>query len=403
MSTSSIPEPDSSFALVTPAPATVKVPGLMEIVVNRDLLIAEVVAAHAIASTKTTIPILSNLLLEAKNGGLYITASNLDQTLQTTVGATVKTEGCATVPSRKFLDYIRLLPSGIEINIKLLENSWIRIKAGRSTTKMSGMPRDNFPKTPFPTNLQPTAISIGVLRTLIGSTAFCVSREESRYTLNGSLLLLEPDSVSMVATDGHRLAVAKQTHDNRATVSATRKLLVPGQALRDIPALLGAGGVETVDLFDDDSTIYFSFGGRRLYSTKKLTGAFPNYEAVIPTQNKNTLVVVLPTAEFQRSLLRVMQFADERSGKVKLQLAQNALKLSCQSTESGESEETLDTPYALEKVDINLNALYLVDFCKSVGSVTEVRMSVKDGQSAAVFEPVGNPGMSFLMVVMPMR
>lgn len=400
MSTSSIPEPGSDFALVTPPPAPVKEPGLMEIVVNRDALLAEVVAAHAIASAKTTIPILSNLLLEAKNGGLFVTATNLAQSLQTTVGATVKAEGAATVPSRKFLDYIRLLPNGIDLNIKLLENSWIRLKAGRSTTKMVATPRDNFPQLPFPTNLQPTAIPVGALRTLIGSTAFCVSREESRYTLNGALLLLEPDGVSMVATDGHRLAVAKQTHDNHATVSAARKLMIPGKALSDLPGLLGAAGVDTVDLFEDDSTIFFRLG-RRLYSTRKLSGSFPNYAAVIPTQNNNTLV--LTTTELQCSLLRVMQFAEAATGKVKLQLAPNALKISSQSTDSGESEETLDTPYAMDQVVINLNASYLVEFCKSVGSVTEVRMSVKDGQSAAVFEPVGTPGMSFLMVVMPMR
>jgi len=400
MSTTNIAEPESGFALVTPPPAPVKEPGLMEIVVNRDALIAEVVAASAVVATKTTIPILSNLLLEAKNGGLFITGTNLEQSLQTTVGATVKVEGSATVPARKFLDYIRLLPSGIDLNIKLMENSWIRLKAGRSTTKMVATPRGNFPQLPIPTNLQPTPISAGALRTLIGLTVFCVSREESRYTLNGSLLLLEPDGVSMVATDGHRLGVAKQIHDNHATVPAARKLLIPGKALSDLPALLGAGGIDTVDLFDDDTTIFFRLG-RRLYSTRKLSGAFPNYAAVIPTQNKNTLV--LPTAEFQRSLLRVMQFADERSGKVKLQLVPNALKISSQSTDSGESEETLDTPYAMEQVVINLNASYLVDFCKSVGSVAEVRMSVKDGQSASVFEPVGTPGISFLMVVMPMR
>ncbi len=131
MSITSTPESESGFALATPPPAPVKEPGLMEIVVNREALIAEVAAANAISSAKTTIPMLSNLLLEAKNGGLYISATNLDQSLQTTVGATVKAEGSATVPARKFLDYIRLLPSGVDINIKLLENAWIRLKARR--------------------------------------------------------------------------------------------------------------------------------------------------------------------------------------------------------------------------------------------------------------------------------
>ncbi len=157
----------------------------------------------------------------------------------------------------------------------------------------------------------------------------------------------------------------------------------------------------TVDLFEDETTIFFRLG-RRLYSTRKLSGAFPNYAAVIPTQNKNTLV--LPNAEFHRSLVRVMQFSEASTGKVRLQMLPNGLKISSQSTDSGESEETLDAPYAMDQVGVNLNASYLVEFCKAVGSVSEVRMSLKDGQSAALFEPIiETPGMSFLMVVKPMR
>lgn len=400
MSASVIPVSEA-FSLSAEPPAPAKAVGMMEIVVNRDALIAEVMSANAITAGKTTIPILSNLLLEAKNGGLFITATNLTQSLQTTVGANVKCEGVATVPARKFLDYIRLLPAGIDVNIKLMENSWIRLKAGRSSTKMVGMPRDNYPTVPFPTGLQAVPIPVASLRALISNTIFCVSREESRYTLNGALLLLEPLAVSMVATDGHRLAVAKQIHDNSTTVPTARKLLIPGKALSDLPSLLGAPGVDTVDLFEDEATIFFRLG-RRLYSTRKLVGAFPNYAAVIPVDNKNT--AILTTGDFQSSLLRVMQFADASTGKVKLHLAENALKISSQSTESGESEETIDTPYANEPVVINLNAAYLIDFCKSVGNATELRMKLKDGQSAALFEPVGSAdGLQTLLVIMPMR
>jgi DNA polymerase-3 subunit beta len=399
MSTATLPVSEA-FSLVGAPPAPVKAPGLMEIVVNRDALIAEVLSANAIAAGKTTIPILSNLLFEAKNGGLYITATNLDQSLQTTVAATVKIEGACTVPARKFLDYIRLLPANIDVSIKLMENSWIRLKAGRSSTKMVGMSRENYPQVPFPTDLKAVLIPVATMRALIGNTISCVSREESRYTLNGALLVIEPRAVSMVATDGHRLAVAKQVQEN-ATVPLARKLLIPGKALSDLPGLLGVQGVDTVELFEDDSTIFFKLG-RRLFSTRKLTGQFPNWEAVIPTDNKN--VVILGNADFQSSLLRVMQFADQRTGMVKMQFAANALKISSQSTDSGESEETIDTPYVAEPVVINLNAIYLVDFCKSVGGSGEVRMSVKSGQSAALLEPVGSTeGFTTLVVIMPMR
>lgn len=135
-----VSQPAPILPVLPPMAPVVKAESLMELVINRDLLIAEVLAAHGIASAKTTIPILSNLLLEAKNGGLYITATNLDQTMQTTVAAKVKIEGSATIPARKFLDYIRLLPAGIDISIKLMENSWLRIKAGRSVRRCAECP-----------------------------------------------------------------------------------------------------------------------------------------------------------------------------------------------------------------------------------------------------------------------
>ena len=372
----------------------------MELVVNRDLLIAEVLAAHGIASAKSTIPILSNLLLEAKNGGLFITATNLDQTLQTTVAAKVKTDGAATVPARKFLDYIRLLPSGIDVSIKLMDNAWLRLKAGRSTTKMCGMSRANYPQVPFPTNLQPVVIPVAALRTLIGRTIFCVSREESRYTLNGALLLLEPEKISMVATDGHRLAVATKINPSGGTIPVARKLLIPGKALSDLPGLMAYPGVTNVELFEDDSNIFFRVG-HRLYSTRKLSGTFPNYAAVIPAQNTNSLL--LSATEFQSSLLRVLQFSDAGSGKVKLLLDANTLKISSSSTDSGESEETIDAAYTSEGVGLNLNGSFLVDICKAVGNDCQVRMSVKDQATAALFEPAVAADEVFQIVVMPMR
>jgi DNA polymerase III subunit beta len=123
--------------------------------------------------------------------------------------AEVKKPGTCTVPARKFLDYIKLLPAG-DISIKLLENSWVQIRAGRSTTKMVGMARDNYPQVPSPSNLTSVVISVSVLRSLIAHTIVAVSSEEQRYILNAALLLLEPKKISMVATDGHRLAVAEK-------------------------------------------------------------------------------------------------------------------------------------------------------------------------------------------------
>src|SRR4051794_15166996 len=177
----------------------------MEINVSRGELLRELTASQGVVERKTTIPILSNFLFEAADGALTITATDLDLSLRTSCNAKVKKEGSCTIPARKLYDYVKLLAEA-DITIKLLENHWVSIRCGRSNTKMVGMARSNFPSLPaFPT-AGVVSIPAQILRGLIARTGFAISNEESRYTLNGALMLLKPESITMVATDGHRLA-----------------------------------------------------------------------------------------------------------------------------------------------------------------------------------------------------
>jgi len=372
---------------------------LMEVVVNRDALLAEVAAAQSITSSKTTIPILSNLLIEAHDGFLKIAASNIEQTLSTKATATVKKPGVATVPARKLYDYIKLLPPG-DISIKLLENDWVRIQAGRSNTKMVGMARDNYPAIPTIGSLPKVTLPVTVLRALIAHTISAVSTEESRYTLTAALLLLEPTKVSMVSTDGTRLALAEKD-ETLVGVSAARKLLIPYQALHDLASLLASTKSETVEIAESDTTLYMVIGDRE-YTSRKKSGSFPNYAAVMPQSNTNK--VILRAVDVERSVRRVAQFTDQKSSGVKLALGANALKISASTTESGESEDTIDAPYASEQILIKLNSDFILDFCKVVGSLGEIKLSFKDGRSAALLEPeAANRDIRFKLVLMPMR
>jgi len=372
---------------------------LMEVVVNRDALLAEVSAAQSICSQKTTIPILANLLIEAHDGALKIAASNIEQTLSTKAPATVKKPGVATVPARKLYDYIKLLPAG-DISIKLLENDWVRIQAGRSNTKMVGMARDNYPAIPTIGSLPKVTLPTTVLRSLIAHTISAVSTEESRYTLTAALLLLEPNKVSMVSTDGTRLALAEKD-ETLAGVTDARKLLIPQQALHDLASLLASTKSETVEIAESDTTIFMVIGDRE-YTTRKRSGAFPNYEAVIPRANNNA--VILRTVDVERSVRRVAQFTDQKSSGVKFSLGANALKISASNTDSGESEDTIDAPYASDQIIIKLNADFILDFCKVVGTIGEVKFAFKDGRSAAVLQPeAANRETRFMLVLMPMR
>src|SRR5437879_1991661 len=171
---------------------------VLEIVLSQAELLKELTATQGVVERKTTIPILSNFLFEAAGDRLSITATDLDLSLRTSCAATVKKEGSCTIPARKLYDYVKLLPEG-PITIKQMENHWVQIRSGRSNTKMVGMARANFPALPsFPDNLA-MQLPAQVLRTLIGKTIFAISSEESRYTLNGALMVLKADSIRMAA------------------------------------------------------------------------------------------------------------------------------------------------------------------------------------------------------------
>src|SRR6185503_5118709 len=180
-----------------PSAVATEVGTTMEITISKADLLRELTATQGVVERKTTIPILSNFLFEAANDKLSITATDLDLSLRTSCPAKVKKEGSCTVPARKLYDYVKLLGDG-DISIKLLENHWVQIRSGRSNTKMVGMARANFHA--LPAFAEETAIQLPaqVLRHLIAKTIFAISNEESRYTLNGALLVLKPESITMV-------------------------------------------------------------------------------------------------------------------------------------------------------------------------------------------------------------
>ena len=373
----------------------------MEITVTKADLLKELTATQGVVERKTTIPILSNFLFEAAGDRLAITATDLDLSLRTSCPAKVKKEGACTIPARKLYDYVRLLPEG-EISIKLLENHWVQIRSGRSNTKMVGMARANFPALPnFPTS-GAVKLPAGVLRTMISRTIFAISNEESRYTLNGALMVVKPESIIMVATDGHRLAHIEKNGSDYG-VSGEMKTLVPKKAMHELNSLLNTSEVEEVEFAKDDSTLFFRIGSR-LLTSRQLTGQFPNYEAVLPRDN--TKFVVVRVDDIAGAIQRVAQFADERSGAIRLKLEKDEIRISSSSTETGESEDSIETTYKADPLVIGFNSQYLLDFLKA-SSTGEVRLEFKDPQSAGQLRPEEDSGggeqYKYRYIVMPMR
>src|SRR6266496_2649530 len=211
----------------------------MEFTVSKSDLVRELSLSQGVVEKKTTIPILSNVLIEASGDRITLTATDLELGIRCSCPARVKKDGAGTVPARKLLDYVRLLPEG-DVNMKFLENHWANITCGRSRTRIAGMSRESFPELPQ----MPEAVAeipVKLLASMIARTAFAISIEESRFTLNGALLLLNPESMVMVATDGHRLAFVQSSGEATGT-SRPFRALVPKKAMGEIVKLADEAG-----------------------------------------------------------------------------------------------------------------------------------------------------------------
>jgi DNA polymerase-3 subunit beta len=292
---------------------------------------------------------------------------------------------------------VRLLPEG-EIRFKLLENHWVQILADRKTYKMVGMAKDNFPAIPaFP---HPIAkIPAKILSSLIARTAFAISNEESRYTLNGALMLLKPENITMVATDGHRLAVAEIDHKFEGLTREVRPL-VPKKALAEVQRLATESGEDAEIEFALDESHLFFRAGERLLISRMLTGQFPNYEAVLPRDNNRK--VVIERGELNDAVKRVAQLADTRSHAVKLSVSTEGIEISASSPEYGEAKETIEKEYKGEPLAIGFNAQYMIDFLAAAPE-GPISLELKDEQSAGQMRPLADEAYRYRYVIMPMR
>jgi DNA polymerase III subunit beta len=369
----------------------------MEFTVNKADLVRELSLSQGVVEKKTTIPILSNVLVEAAGDRVYLTATDLELGIRCSCPAKVKKQGSGTIPAKRLLDYVRLLPDG-PVDIKLADNQWVTITCGRSKTRIAGMSRESFPELPqMPETL--AQIPVAAFNTMIGRTIFAISNEESRFTLNGALLLLRETALIMVATDGHRLSMVQR--DGMNLGGASYRALLPKKAMGEILKLGGDAAEDAAFEFSgDDNHLFFRLGDRMLMS-RKLTGNFPDYERVLPKEHPHE--IALPRDEFRASIERVAQFSDERSRAIRVRLSKEDLKVFSSISETGESEESLQVDYAGATVEIGFNAFYLLDFLKAIPA-GDVKFLFKDGNSAGEYRPAdAGEGNQYRYVVMPMR
>jgi DNA polymerase-3 subunit beta len=369
----------------------------MQFTISKADLLKELNLLQGVVEKKNTIPILSNVLIETSTSSLItLVATDLDVSLQTEAAADVTKFGAVVVQAKKLFDIVRNLPDA-DIHFSKEDNDWVKINCGTSDFKIVGQAKEHFPATP---QMESYAINMPVaaLHNLISRTIFAITQEESRYALNGALFAYSGEEMQMVATDGHRLALAALANSSKDAETAKTSVIIPKKALNELLKLT-TGSEETIGFANDENHLYFQIGPRKL-TTRKLSGQFPNYELVIPKTNDKT--VPLNAGRITQAIRQAALMADERSRSVKFEFNDNRLSITSQSADIGDAKVVIPVDYNGSSVTVGFNAQYLLDFLNNV-SAEEILFEFKDEQSPAMMKPSNDEGYDYKYVVMPMR
>lgn len=367
----------------------------MEITVNKSELFKELQYVQGVVERKTTVPILSNLLLETSGNTLGVTATDLDVTLQCFCRAEVKVAGSLTISARKLFDIVRLLPEA-DIHFKAPTPEWMNVTCKRSRFKIAGVSKENFPDVPTVEG-DTVKLTASAVRYMISRCIFAITQEESRYTLNGALMIINPDSLTFVTTDGHRLVMINRAMEIEGCTKEVR-VLVPKKSLVELNKL-ATEEIETIEFGHTEKHLFFK-AGERLLVSRILTGQFPNYEMVIPTENNREVTLVVQ--DFVDALKRVAVMADEQSQSIRFLIQEGQLEISSASSDFGEAKETIPADYEKEQIEIGFNAQYLLDFLTNV-NCDEIIMAMRDHESQGLLKPKDSQGYEYLYVIMPLK
>jgi len=366
----------------------------MKFTITREHLQEGLVAVAASIPAKTTLPVLSNILVEAHEDGLRLSGTDLDIAVSTTIAASVEEEGAITLPARKLVEIVREMPSAA-INISSAGEQRVTIECGRSKFKLLGLPREEFPAFPSVSFDDSWKCSAQDLQKLIGHVAFAASTEESRPILNGVLWELRPERMRMVATNGHRLARMDVPVEGGAEDA---DLIVPPKALEQIRR--GFDSDQEIEIAKSENHLGFRSATTQIF-TRLIEGPYPNYEQVIPRENDKALTA--DKAALISALRRMSIVASDQTHRVRVGLANGTCKLSVQTPDLGEAQEEVTVTYDGSAMEIGFNAAYLLEVLKYLPT-EEVRLTFKSPERAATCEPVGwDDPASYLTLVMPLR
>ena len=368
----------------------------MKFKITRENLQQGLAAVAASIPTRTTLPVLSNILVEAGPDTVSMSGTDLDIAVTVRVPAEVDEEGALTVPAKKLQELARELPEHpVRVQSK---GDRFELSCGRASVKLNGMARDEFPTFPAVNFDASWKVSGQVLHELIHQTSFAVSTEESRPILNGVLWQLESNGMRMVATNGHRLA--RMTVSLDATGLPKEDLIIPPKALQQVERLFS--GAEEVEVARSENHLGFRRDGTQVF-TRLIEGPYPNYEQVIPHDNDK--VAIIDRGLITQALRRMAVVASDQTHRVRLSFNNGALRFSVETPDLGEAHEELEVDYQGDPLEIGFNAAYLLEVLKYMPT-EDVRMTFKAPERATTIEPVGKQGEdppAYFCLVMPLR
>ncbi len=371
----------------------------MELVVRKADLLRELQLFQGIVERKNTIPILANVLIEADGDQVKLLATDLEVGLRSRCPASVTKKGSLTLPAKKLYEIIKALP---ETDVRIEEDkSGVKVAADRFDSRMQTLPREDFPTLPDGTGTYTAVLPRDVLKQMVAKTQFAITGEDTRYFLNGALFIQRPDSMSLVSTDGHRLALITVPRDKAKSPTKApdeERVILPRKTLLELGRLLSEGDGD-IQYERGENHLFFEVGGRLLIS-RMIDGQFPAFERVIPKGNDKRV-------EFDRDRLtsavkRVALLSNERSRAVKFQMDKGKVEIASSSPEFGEAKEVVMVEYSGTPVTICFNAQYVLDFL-SVVETDSIGLEFKDEMSQAVMKPIGAEGYDYTYVIMPMR
>ena len=372
----------------------------MELTVARVDLQKELQLCQGVVEKRSTIPILSNVLLKAADTRLQIAATDLDVTILSSCAAKITAPGGVTIEAKRLFDIVRSLPDE-DVHVTMQENNSMLIESGTAKFRLLGLPAEDYPTLPTVTATESYTVPLEELKTMVAKVKFAITHEETRFQLNGALLKVMPSKMEMVATDGHRMALINFPQGNGKKKGHELTILIPRKALEEI-LRLEPGEDGNVQFGVSENHLFFDAGDRRLLA-RMIDVNFPNYMEVIARDNDRHVMV--DRERLLSTIRRISLVANERTRAVRFDFAPGKLTVSSTNPELGDARETVPIDYAGNPFFVGLNAAYVTDFLSAVDTPS-VALDLKDENSQCIGKPsVTNEELpyEYTYVVMPMR